>query len=103
MSQRNHVIPKDKGLAEYILCDKRSIEIINGENVFYTVRVGKNIYELNLVGSLIFESIKSNLSLCDIEQLLIEIYGEENKTIINSTTKDFLKELQERGVLLEGE
>lgn len=100
MIQRDLNIPEDKTIKEVLLEDLPQWKPENASNTVMVLGFSGNMFELNLIGALIFEHIEENHDVKTLINFLSE-YFNKNPIEIEKDIIEFINDALKSGLILE--
>lgn len=96
--QRDYRIPQDISVLDYIVNQNAEKEITDGESTVLVLSLNEEIYEVNLVGAIIFEMINNNYGIDDILIKLRNVF-QVNEMDLHNCVDAFVQQMVQFGVL----
>lgn len=98
--QKDYRIPGHMSILDYILMDNADEEIKNGEVTILVISLDEEIYEVNLIGAIIFEMVLDGKGEEEIYSTLKEKFNVENETL-QVSIREFLENMCKFNVIHE--
>ncbi len=95
--QKSISIPTDSILGA--LKSFKQLQNINLNNTIILLSNSEGIYELNVIGSIIWENLKKNKTLDDIAKMLFNTFKIDTQTLYTDIIR-FIQELEQKKFLL---
>lgn len=98
--QKDYRIPRNMSTMDYILTDNADTEIKNGDSTVLVISIDEEIYEVNLIGTIIFEMIVKGEGVEEIFGILRSNFDVEEKQLI-FTLKEFINDMLQLNIIQE--
>ncbi|MGN8850889.1 PqqD family protein [Bariatricus sp. HCP28S3_C2] len=99
--QRDYRIPENMSILDYVTSEIAEEEIKSGESTVLVISINEEIYEVNLVGAIIFEMIGDNFEENDILKKLKESFQIKEEELVECVEK-FIQDMIQFDILQEG-